>query len=119
MFVCMHVWEISEICFASFLQDDKDLVHEFVSSDGLNALISVGQDADQNHQNYILRGEAFQRVMQVFLPQSFEMGTKQHENYGTINLFSNDILITAQVLLPIKISVTLSLTSSKSTLSQP
>lgn len=36
-------------------QDDKDLVHEFVNSDGLSALISVGQDADQNHQNYILR----------------------------------------------------------------
>ena len=38
------------------LQDDKDLVHEFVNSDGLSALISVGQDADQNYQNYILRG---------------------------------------------------------------
>ena len=37
-------------------QDDKDLVHEFVNSDGLSALISVGQDADQNYQNYILRG---------------------------------------------------------------
>ncbi|EDO36709.1 predicted protein [Nematostella vectensis] len=36
-------------------QDDKDLVHEFVNSDGLNALITVGQDADQNYQNYILR----------------------------------------------------------------
>ncbi|KAL9976668.1 hypothetical protein ACROYT_G013994 [Oculina patagonica] len=36
-------------------QDDKDLVHEFVNSDGLSALISVGQDADQNYQNYILR----------------------------------------------------------------
>jgi len=39
-----------------FPQDDKDLVHEFVNSDGLSALISVGQDADQNYQNYILRG---------------------------------------------------------------
>lgn len=42
-------------CF--FSQDDKDLVHEFVNSDGLSALISVGQDADQNYQNYILRGK--------------------------------------------------------------
>ena len=41
---------------ASVSQDDKDLVHEFVNSDGLSALISVGQDADQNYQNYILRG---------------------------------------------------------------
>lgn len=37
-------------------QDDKDLVHEFVSSDGLDCLIKVGMEADQNHQNYILRG---------------------------------------------------------------
>ena len=42
--------------FVNILQDDKDLVHEFVNSDGLSALISVGQDADQNYQNYILRG---------------------------------------------------------------
>lgn len=42
--------------FCLFSQDDKDLVHEFVNSDGLSALISVGQDADQNYQNYILRG---------------------------------------------------------------
>ena len=41
---------------ASVSQDDKDLVHEFVNSYGLSALISVGQDADQNYQNYILRG---------------------------------------------------------------
>lgn len=43
--------------FCLFSQDDKDLVHEFVNSDGLSALISVGQDADQNYQNYILRGQ--------------------------------------------------------------
>ncbi|XP_064640833.1 FH1/FH2 domain-containing protein 3-like isoform X12 [Lineus longissimus] len=36
-------------------QDDKDLVHEFVSNDGLHCLIKVGSEADQNHQNYILR----------------------------------------------------------------
>ncbi|XP_067927955.1 FH1/FH2 domain-containing protein 3-like [Watersipora subatra] len=38
-------------------QDDKDLVHEFVCSDGLDCLIKVGTEAweDQNHQNYILR----------------------------------------------------------------
>ena len=44
------------VLIASVSQDDKDLVHEFVNSDGLSALISVGQDADQNYQNYILRG---------------------------------------------------------------
>jgi hypothetical protein len=41
--------------FAS--QEDKDLVHEFVQNDGLACLIKVGSEADQNYQNYILRGE--------------------------------------------------------------
>jgi hypothetical protein len=36
-------------------QEDKDLVREFVESDGLTCLISVGKEADQNYQNYILR----------------------------------------------------------------
>ncbi|XP_045383623.1 FH1/FH2 domain-containing protein 3 isoform X10 [Lemur catta] len=36
-------------------QDDKDLVHEFVVAEGLTCLIKVGAEADQNHQNYILR----------------------------------------------------------------
>lgn len=40
-----------------FLQDDKDLVHEFVQNDGLACLIKVGSEADQNYQNYILRGK--------------------------------------------------------------
>ena len=39
------------------LQDDKDLVHQFVNNDGLDCLIKVGSEADQNYQNYILRGE--------------------------------------------------------------
>ncbi|KAK7605056.1 hypothetical protein V9T40_006242 [Parthenolecanium corni] len=37
------------------LQEDKDLVHEFVQNDGLDCLIKVGSDVDQNYQNYILR----------------------------------------------------------------
>lgn len=37
-------------------QDDKDLVHEFVVAEGLTCLIKVGAEADQNYQNYILRG---------------------------------------------------------------
>lgn len=39
-----------------FFQDDKDLVHEFVVAEGLTCLIKVGAEADQNYQNYILRG---------------------------------------------------------------
>lgn len=40
------------------LQDDKDLVHEFVQSEGLSCLIKIGAQADQNFQNYILRGQS-------------------------------------------------------------
>lgn len=49
------------------LQDDKDLVHEFVNSDGLNALITVGTDADQNYQNYILRGNTYLPVQKLLV----------------------------------------------------
>lgn len=41
----------------SIFQEDKDLVHEFVQNDGLACLIKVSSEADQNYQNYILRGE--------------------------------------------------------------
>ena len=46
--------------FIHSLQDDKDLVHQFVDADGLTCLIQVGAEADQNYQNYILRGELFE-----------------------------------------------------------
>ncbi|XP_045149693.1 FH1/FH2 domain-containing protein 1 isoform X2 [Echinops telfairi] len=36
-------------------QEDKDLVPEFVHSDGLSCLIRVGAAADHNYQSYILR----------------------------------------------------------------
>ncbi|XP_075392533.1 FH1/FH2 domain-containing protein 1 isoform X1 [Tenrec ecaudatus] len=36
-------------------QEDKDLVPEFVNSDGLSCLIRVGAAADHNYQSYILR----------------------------------------------------------------
>uniref|UniRef100_A0A3P8RIK3 Formin homology 2 domain containing 1 n=1 Tax=Amphiprion percula TaxID=161767 RepID=A0A3P8RIK3_AMPPE len=39
----------------SSLQDDKDLVPEFVASEGLTCFIKVGAEADHNYQNYILR----------------------------------------------------------------
>ena len=37
-------------------QNDKDLVHEFVHNGGLDALVKLGKNSDQNHQNHILRG---------------------------------------------------------------
>ena len=40
-------------------QDDKDLVHEFVNNQGLQCLVKIGGAADQNYQNYILRGKNF------------------------------------------------------------
>ncbi|KAM5263527.1 LOW QUALITY PROTEIN: FH1/FH2 domain-containing protein 1 [Ctenodactylus gundi] len=36
-------------------QEDKDLVPEFVNSEGLSCLIRVGAAADHNYQSYILR----------------------------------------------------------------
>ncbi len=42
--------------FILFSKDDKDLVHEFVNNQGLQCLIKIGGAADQNYQNYILRG---------------------------------------------------------------
>ena len=38
------------------LKDDVDLVPEFVANQGLNALVTVGRDADQTFQQYILKG---------------------------------------------------------------
>lgn len=43
--------------YSNLVQDDKDLVHEFVRNDGLACLVKVGSEADQNYQNYILRGK--------------------------------------------------------------
>uniref|UniRef100_A0A0X3NWJ7 FH1/FH2 domain-containing protein 3 n=2 Tax=Schistocephalus solidus TaxID=70667 RepID=A0A0X3NWJ7_SCHSO len=36
-------------------QNDKDLVHEFVTHSGLHCLVTIGSKSDQTHQNYILR----------------------------------------------------------------
>ena len=49
-------------------QDDKDLVHEFVNHDGLECLIKVGSEADQNYQNYILRGELTLFLLYFYSP---------------------------------------------------
>ena len=51
--------------FPSFLQDDKDLVHEFVVAEGLTCLIKVGAEADQNYQNYILRGTSTRATLSL------------------------------------------------------
>lgn len=45
------------LSWISIFQEDKDLVHEFVQNDGLACLIKVSSEADQNYQNYILRGK--------------------------------------------------------------
>lgn len=47
----------TRVSSVSSLQDDKDLVPEFVASEGLTCFIKVGAEADHNYQNYILRGE--------------------------------------------------------------
>jgi hypothetical protein len=55
------------------LKDDKDLVHEFVNNQGLQCLVKIGGAADQNYQNYILRGRE----------RSFHLTTKNYFFYST------------------------------------
>ena len=45
----------SLISLKQIFQDDIDLVHEFVTNDGLSCLVTVGCDGDQNQQHHILR----------------------------------------------------------------
>ncbi|CAG0914218.1 unnamed protein product [Notodromas monacha] len=49
--------ELSRALFSlkQIFQDDKDLVHGFVENNGLECLIKIGSEMDQNYQNYILR----------------------------------------------------------------
>lgn len=57
--ICLYIIIVIIIAVLTnpvLLQDDKDLVHEFVMAEGLTCLIKVGAEADQNYQNYILRG---------------------------------------------------------------
>ncbi|XP_055356090.1 uncharacterized protein LOC129601320 isoform X2 [Paramacrobiotus metropolitanus] len=56
-------------------QDDKDLVHEFVTHDGLDCLMKVGSEADHNYQNYILRA-----LGQVMLYVDGMNGVIQHND---------------------------------------
>jgi FH1/FH2 domain-containing protein 3 len=56
----LHTSEGRELRRALFslkqiFQEDKDLVHGFVALGGLNCLVQIGSEADQNYQNYILR----------------------------------------------------------------
>ncbi len=52
-------------------QDDKDLVHEFVNNQGLQCLVKIGGAADQNYQNYILRGREKYRFNQILIYSFF------------------------------------------------
>ncbi|XP_061497964.1 serine-rich adhesin for platelets isoform X7 [Anopheles gambiae] len=49
--------ELRRVLFSlkQIFQEDKDLVHGFVAHGGLNCLVQIGSEADQNYQNYILR----------------------------------------------------------------
>lgn len=56
VFVIYFNYNIIIVVVFCILQDDKDLVPEFVVSEGLSCFIKVGAEADHNYQNYILRG---------------------------------------------------------------
>lgn len=48
-------------------QEDKDLVHGFVGLGGLNCLVQIGSEADQNYQNYILRALGQVKILYQFI----------------------------------------------------
>jgi hypothetical protein len=48
-------------------QEDKDLVHGFVGLGGLNCLVQIGSEADQNYQNYILRALGQVTILYQFI----------------------------------------------------
>lgn len=47
------------------------MVHEFVQNGGLQCLIQLGRKADQNHQNYILRGHFLSFSRNFIISTSF------------------------------------------------
>lgn len=52
------------------------MVHEFVQNDGLACLIKVGSEADQNYQNYILRGTFLLKKRRDEKNEKIERNTK-------------------------------------------
>lgn len=74
----LHSTQGRDLCRVLFslkqlFQEDKDLVRGFVALGGLDCLVSVGNDADQNYQNYILRA-----LGQVMLYVDGMNGVMQH-----------------------------------------
>lgn len=72
-----------------WLQDDKDLVPEFVASEGLTCFIKVGAEADHNYQNYILRGETdgsghTVRIKGILRPKSFHINTQTSHRFDEL-----------------------------------
>ncbi|XP_060077995.1 uncharacterized protein LOC132557517 isoform X2 [Ylistrum balloti] len=95
-----HGRELRRALFSlkQIFQDDKDLVHEFVNNDGLDCLIKVGSEADQNYQNYILRA-----LGQVMLYVDGMNGVINHN--GTIQWLYN--LLASKFRLVVKTSLKL------------
>lgn len=58
-------------------------MHEFVENGGLNCLIKVGSDADQNYQNYILRGGSLKNI---FISVSFCHKSSLQGQGGEVNV---------------------------------
>ena len=66
-------------------QEDKDLVHGFVALGGLNCLVHVGNGADQNYQNSILR--ALGQVSFYDLPVEFNINIDSHHLIFQVMLY--------------------------------
>lgn len=86
-------------------QDDKDLVHEFVVAEGLTCLIKVGAEADQNYQNYILRGMSAYKFPTRFLTPQFTAATAQPVGGGMLGRGGHQSAL-SHTLPPIKPSET-------------
>lgn len=59
-------------------------MHEFVVAEGLTCLIKVGAEADQNYQNYILRGTSDYKFLLRFLTPQFTAATAKTRGGGVL-----------------------------------
>lgn len=92
-------------------QEDKDLVHGFVALGGLNCLVQIGNEADQNYQNYILRAlgqvnwiliEANWRSS-VTIIHSFSLGNVRERRVERLEQFLNSHLFRCWIYDRIKL----------------
>lgn len=82
--------DLSRVLFSlkQIFHEDRELVNGFVELGGLNCLIQIGNESDQNFQNFVLR--ALGQVSRIYLVNlsSLVLFTKQELNLMN-NIFFN------------------------------